>query len=80
VTTVIQDIQGSELLVAKELTPLARQEAVEAVPTNKVQVEVIGLKQTALVRAYTEHIEPPNDCSAPLYHIRRPGESFRLGF
>lgn len=79
-TTVIQDVQRGELLVAKQLTPLAGQETVEGLRTDEVPVEVIALEQTKLVRTYTKHIDPPNHSSALSYHISRLGRGFRLDF
>jgi len=79
-TTVIQDVQRGELVIAEELSTLARQETVEGIRPDEAEEDVIGLEQTALVGAFAKHIGPPNDSSAPLYHIRRPGRSFRLDF
>jgi hypothetical protein len=43
-------------------------------------VELIGLEQATLVRAFAEHTEPPHEGSVGQCATRRPGKALRLHF
>ena len=58
-TPVVWTVAFGEIFVPEQLAALFGQEAVEAIPTHKVQVLAICLEQTALVRTFTEHVSLP---------------------
>jgi len=53
---VVWAIEFGEIFIPEQLASLVGQEAIEAVPANKVQVLVICLEQASLTRAFTERV------------------------
>src|SRR5450756_138441 len=66
-TTIVQNVQRGKLIVAEQLATLASQETVKRSAPDEIQIEVVGLKQAALIRTFPKHDEPPIEGSLVLY-------------
>jgi hypothetical protein len=79
-TPVVSVIQLGELLISEKVATPTGKKAIEAVPTNEAQIQMVCLEQAQLIRTLPKHPLPSLAESSAFYQTDQANKAFRPHF